>query len=151
MKALHPSLVETCLTCLGAGGFGDGDLHDDLYQECFDCHGEGRTVKTIIAIMAMRFDREWPIVLTAEQKLHALANRFYARQEWIPRAGDLYTTSRADLELYQITRIEHGDVYTTYRDPDRGASESAWPQEEFLSPKTFGYARVYVPNWIMIL
>lgn len=90
----------------------------------------------------------WPISLTPMQKLHALGHRFYSRVEWEPKAGDLYTTSRPDLELYQIVRIEDGIVSTRYRDPRRDTMGiiSEWREADFLSPETFGYARVWVPN-----
>lgn len=91
----------------------------------------------------------WPIELTPMQKLHALSGKFYSRLQWEPKAGDLYTTSRADLELYQVTAIRDGKVFTRYRDGNRSIATSEWPEDEFLDPHTFGYARVHVPDWII--
>jgi hypothetical protein len=87
---------------------------------------------------------EEPIKLTEWQKLHALAMRFYSGYQWRPKAGDYYTTSRADLELYQVVDIKDGKVYTKYCDPAKQGGIAEWPEDEFLSPTTFGYARVYV-------
>jgi hypothetical protein len=94
----------------------------------------------------------WPISLTPMQKLHALGNRFYSHVEWEPKAGDLYTTARPDLELYQIARIKDGIISTRYRDPRRDTmgTISEWREAEFLSPETFGYARVWVPDWVVL-
>ncbi|MDD9740894.1 hypothetical protein PVW47_14030 [Marinovum sp. SP66] len=50
--------------------------------------------------------------LTKTQKLEALAARFYQGVEWVPKAGDLYTTSRADLEVY---RVISGLMYQTHQ------------------------------------
>lgn len=83
------------------------------------------------------------------QKLEALAYRFYQFGIWTPKPGDLYTTTRADLELYEIVEIRDGSVFTRYRDTDKSEVISEWLEEEFLSPETFGRARVWVPHWIM--
>lgn len=90
-----------------------------------------------------------PISLTPWQKLHALSYRFYQFQTWTPKAGDRYTTSRADLELYEVISVDDGVVTTRYSDPARGDQISIWSQDEFLSPKTFGANRVWVPDWIL--
>lgn len=89
------------------------------------------------------------IELTAQQKLHALAYRFYQGGKWEPKPGDYYTTSRADLELYQVIDVRDGKVFTRYCDPQRGSHITDWPAEEFLSPETFGRARVWVPGWVI--
>jgi len=91
-------------------------------------------------------DNSGPTVLTPWQKLQALAMRFYSRMEWpLPvLPGQYYTTSRADLELYQVVDVKDGKIYTRYCDPERGGSISIWSEEEFLSPETFGYPRVWV-------
>jgi hypothetical protein len=82
--------------------------------------------------------------LTPWQKLSALAMRFYGNTPWTPKPGDYYSTSRADLELYQVVDIKDDKVYTRYCDPQKGNTIADWPVDEFLSPKTFGYARVWV-------
>lgn len=84
--------------------------------------------------------------LTPMQKLHALSNRFYSGVAWTPKAGDYYTTSRADLELYKVVDVRDGKVFTTYL--PEGGTVDEWPSDEFLSPETFGYARVHVPSWV---
>lgn len=83
--------------------------------------------------------------LTPEQKLAALAHRFYANGQWTPKAGDFYTTSRADLELYQIVSIENGIVRTRYTEGSEAISE--WPESGFTS-EGFGPKRVWVPPWV---
>lgn len=88
-----------------------------------------------------------PIVLTAGQKLQALALRFYQCLEWAPKAGDYYTTSRADLELYKVVDVRDGKVFTTYL--PEGGTVAEWPAEEFLSEETFGRCRVHVPDWVL--
>lgn len=85
--------------------------------------------------------------LTHQQKLDALALKYYSFYRWEPKAGDYYTTSRSDLELYQIVDIRDGKVFTKYLVGSETLSE--WPEEEFLSPETFGGRRVYVPSWIL--
>ena len=47
-------------------------------------------------------DDTQPVQLTEWQKIEAMALRFYSELQWVPKAGDYYTTSRADLELYRI-------------------------------------------------
>ena len=83
--------------------------------------------------------------LTYKQKLAALAHRFYANGQWTPKAGDFYTTSRADLELYQIVSIENGIVRTRYTEGSDAISE--WPESGFTS-EGFGPKRVWVPPWV---
>lgn len=85
--------------------------------------------------------------LTLKQKLDALALKYYSFYQWNPKAGDFYTTSRSDLELYQIVDIRDGKVYTKYLVGSDVISE--WPENEFLSLETFGRCRVYVPEWIL--
>ncbi|MFY0619050.1 hypothetical protein [Shimia sp.] len=83
--------------------------------------------------------------LTPEQKLAALAHRFYSDVEWTPKPGDYYTTSRADLEVYQILSVSEATVRTSY--VPRSAV-STWPKAEFLA-KDFGLKRVWVPDWVL--
>lgn len=92
--------------------------------------------------------------LTYPQKLRALANKYYQRAEWHPRAGDYYTTSRDDLELYQIKDVVERDgeliVITRYAHlPEDEGSLAEWRMNDFLSPQSFGYARVWVPRWVL--
>ena len=84
--------------------------------------------------------------LTHQQKLEALSYRFYQHGTWTPAAGDFYTTSRADLELYQIVAIESGLVTTRYTEGTE--TISSWPESEFITGG-FGPKRVFVPPWVM--
>ncbi len=84
--------------------------------------------------------------LTPEQKLEALAARFYQGLEWSPKAGDLYTTSRADLEVYRVVDVAGGVVTTEYTENGSGPSE--WPEAEFLTDG-FGPNRVWVPPHVL--
>jgi len=87
-----------------------------------------------------------PVTLTSRQKLEALSLRFYQGMLWTPKAGDYYTTSRADLELYQIVAIEGGKVQTRYCIGSTAISE--WPENEFTTGG-FGPKRVYVPDFVL--
>lgn len=84
--------------------------------------------------------------LTQDQKLQALALRFYQDLEWSPSPGDFYTTSRADLEVYQVVEVEDGIVKTRYTENTEEISE--WPEDEFLTAG-FGPKRVWVPDFIL--
>lgn len=86
-----------------------------------------------------------PTSLTQAQKLHALAHRFYQHGKWTPKAGDYYTTARADLELYQVVDIKGGTVFTKYMVGDGLVSE--WREDEF-TVCGFGLQRVHVPGWV---
>ena len=87
--------------------------------------------------------------LTKTQKLEALAARFYQDLEWKPEAGHLYTTARADLEVYEVVKVEGGKVFTRYTEGgDSGVSE--WLETEFLS-EGFGPKRVWVPPHVLSL
>ena len=81
--------------------------------------------------------------LTPWQKLSALAMRFYQNRNWDPDVGDYFTTTRADLNLYQIVGMDHGKVRTKSCDPTKSAILS-WDLEHFLIDPTIGYARVWV-------
>lgn len=87
--------------------------------------------------------------LTLEQKIEALAARYYQGLEWSPKAGDLYTTSRADLEVYEVVKVESGKVFTRYTEGSDGAI-SEWPEAEFLT-EGFGLNRVWVPPLVLSL
>ncbi|AXQ69693.1 hypothetical protein HOU03_gp111 [Caulobacter phage CcrSC] len=162
-KAIHEAthrrlaLENPCRECGALGTLKiEGSEDSEGYYRCKPCEacaGKGWIKKPLAEVMAMRFGPEWPTVLTPRQKLMALENRFYSRQTWTPKAGDLYTTSRADYELYEIVDIDtddhttHRRIRTRYRaKPDGPISE--WFAHEFLSEHTFGYARTHVPNWI---
>jgi len=84
--------------------------------------------------------------LTHQQKLDALAYRFYQGATWEPKAGDFYTTSRADLELYQVVSVEGGIVRTRFTEGSDAIAE--WPEGEFLTDG-FGPKRVFVPEWVI--
>lgn len=84
--------------------------------------------------------------LTYQQKLDALSYRFYQGGAWTPKAGDFYTTSRADLELYQVVSVENGIVRTCYTEGSDAISE--WPEAGFLTDG-FGPRRVFVPAWVI--
>jgi hypothetical protein len=83
------------------------------------------------------------IALTQNQKMAALAYKYYQHGEWRPKAGDFYTTARADLELYRVVKIENEIVYTEYCHLPGVLSE--WPQDGFTT-EGFGPRRVYVPE-----
>lgn len=84
--------------------------------------------------------------LTYQQKLDALSYRFYQGANWTPKAGDFYTTSRADLELYQVVSVENGIVRTRFTEGSDAIAE--WPEAGFLT-EGFGPRRVFVPPWVM--
>lgn len=84
--------------------------------------------------------------LTYQQKLDALSYRFYQGGAWTPKAGDFYTTSRADLELYQVVSVEGGVVRTRFTEGSDAISE--WPEAGFLT-EGFGPRRVFVPEWVI--
>ncbi|WP_313613384.1 hypothetical protein [Agrobacterium sp.] len=84
--------------------------------------------------------------LTYQQKLDALAYRFYQGAEWKPKAGDFYTTSRADLELYQVVSVEDGVVRTRFTEGSDAIA--VWPEDQFLTGG-FGPKRVFVPEWVL--
>ena len=84
--------------------------------------------------------------LTPEQKLQAMQLRFYQGLVWEPKAGDLYTTSRADLELYRVVSVCEGVIRTEYTTNQGIFSE--WPEAEFLT-EGFGPKRVFVPDWVI--
>jgi hypothetical protein len=84
-----------------------------------------------------------PTSLTPQQKLLCFRHRFYDMQKWEPKAGDYYTSTRDDLELYLIAREDDDFFYTVYATNPNGI-ESQWPKTEFTSVG-FGMMRMYVP------
>lgn len=87
-----------------------------------------------------------PTTLTYQQKLEALGARFYSYLQWTPKAGDYYTSSRPDLELYRVVKIENGIVFTEYCTSPGSLAE--WPESEFTT-QGFGPQRVWVPDWVL--
>lgn len=85
--------------------------------------------------------------LTPEQKLSALSLKYFSGLEWNPKKGDYYTTTRDDLELYQIVDETPILFITKYCNPDHGQETSEWVKEEFL--EDFGVYRVFVPDTII--
>ncbi len=85
--------------------------------------------------------------LTYPQKLEALGARFYGGVRWKPKAGDYYTTTRADLELYRVVKIEDSKVYTEYCTSP--GILSCWEEEGFTH-EGFGNSRVWVHDWILL-
>lgn len=79
--------------------------------------------------------------MTSQQKLVALSLRFYQGMKWEPKAGDYYTTSRADLELYRVVKIDAGKVFTEYC--TRPGVLTEWDEAGFTT-EGFGPHRVYV-------
>lgn len=91
--------------------------------------------------------------LTPMQKLQALAHRFYQGVEWTPKTGDYYTTSRADLELYQVVDVRAHEggrrfIITRYTTEGQEEAVSEWPDDEFLAEWGFGSNRIWVPDWV---
>ena len=85
--------------------------------------------------------------LTKEQKLLAIRLKYYDGMEWNPKKGDYYTSSRNDLELYQIVDEDETFFYTNYCNPQQTTPNPAqWPKIDFK--KGFGEKRIYTPDWI---
>lgn len=88
--------------------------------------------------------------LRIEQKLFALSLKHYDGLKWEPKKDDFYTTSRNDLELYQIVDEDEFYFYTNYCDPNKKTSEpQCWKKDEFLM--YFGERRVWCPDVVMNL
>lgn len=83
--------------------------------------------------------------LRYDQKLQALADKHYTFIPWVPKAGDYYTTDRADLELYRVVKIENGIVYTEYATHPGNLAE--WDEEGFTT-EGFGPMRTLVSSYI---
>jgi len=85
--------------------------------------------------------------LTCQQKLHCMAVKYFQNYEWIPKAGDYFTTARADLKLFQITRIDGRDVFTI----NTAETESLEDRHDLAGFSCFGQGsiRVYVPDFIL--
>lgn len=85
------------------------------------------------------------ILFTTDMKLQALSHKYYSGIKWEPKAGDYYTSSRADLELYQVVEVTDNKVKTTYLNGDKNVSE--WDKDGFTK-EGFGVNRVYVPEFV---
>lgn len=86
--------------------------------------------------------------LTHEIKLAAMAAKFYDGLTWNPKAGDYYTTSRNDLELYQVVDVTDTEVITKYVNPSSD-NTSAWQKDRFTT-EDFGPRRVWIPDYLVI-
>lgn len=84
--------------------------------------------------------------LTVEAKLQAFAYKFYQGVEWEPKKGDYYTTTRSDLELYQVVDIDDNYVYTTYLREDSPIDK--WAKEGFTT-EGFGDRRMHIPHYLL--
>ena len=83
--------------------------------------------------------------LTINQKMQAISDKYYSGLEWKPKAGDYYTTSRNDLELYKIVGENTENFYTIYCS-DFMKNTTEWDKSKFL--KDFGVHRVLVSDYI---
>ena len=111
-------------------------------------HTRVTTIKDFGAATPQPAGEAVPVALTYSQKLEALSLRFYQGMTWNPKAGDYYTTSRADLELYRVVEVEDGTVKTQYCDQRNTDAVASWPVEEFTSAG-FGPKRVWVPDFVL--
>lgn len=80
------------------------------------------------------------------QKLTAIHIKHYQGDEWLPQAGDFFTTLRADLALFQISKIDGRQVFVV--SVDDGNQESAYDLGNFTSGGT-GSLRVHVPKFVL--
>jgi hypothetical protein len=78
--------------------------------------------------------------LTVEQKLQALSSKYYDGLPWNPKKGDYYTTSRNDLELYQIVDENETTLFTNYCGEKKADEPHEWSKIKFL--EDFGERRV---------
>lgn len=85
--------------------------------------------------------------LSVVQKQQALSLKYYDCLEWKPKKGDYYTTSRNDLELYQIVDENESSLFTNYCDEKKSPQPQEWKKSDFLID--FGERRVYVPDFIL--
>ncbi len=85
---------------------------------------------------------------TLEQKMSAIAFRFYQKAQWVPQVGDYYCLTRNGLELFVINRTD-GENFFIRRvfapgQPEGDELADAWPVETFQ--QGFGENRVWVPK-----
>lgn len=86
--------------------------------------------------------------ITPEIKLEAFAAKFYQGMIWEPKKGDYYTTTRADLEVYQIVDVDDKYVYTKYDYDVESSNISKWEKDKFLS-EGFGTRRMWIPEYLL--
>jgi len=90
--------------------------------------------------------------LTATQKLKAFAMRYYNNVSWTSdelAVGDYYTTTREDLELYEIVHLTQEKVYTRYCSWRMDNFQIAeWDRKTFTS-EGFGPYRMFVPLYVL--
>jgi len=85
--------------------------------------------------------------LTVEQKLQALSSKYYDGLQWTPKKGDYYTTSRNDLQLYQIVDENETTLFTNYCGKNKSDQPHEWSKRKFL--EDFGERRVFVPEFVL--
>jgi len=85
--------------------------------------------------------------LTVEQKIQALSSKYYDGLPWNPKKGDYYTTSRNDLELYQIVDENETTLFTNYCGEKKADEPHEWSKRKFL--EDFGERRVFVPEFVL--
>ncbi|OHB80858.1 MAG: hypothetical protein A2W31_11415 [Planctomycetes bacterium RBG_16_64_10] len=97
-----------------------------------------RTIRNDAELAAAGFP-----VITADQKLRAIAFRDYDHQPWQVKRGDYYTIDRADLKLFRVLdvpELPEEDLLVEVQDGQRikvpGVGEP------------FHAQRVHVPEWI---
>jgi hypothetical protein len=115
-------------------------LRDLQHQQMLDRE------QAVVSKMKKLFGGKMNTSLTMDKKLHALSMRFYDGFVWTPKAGDHYTTSRNDLELYRVVKIENKKVFTEYCENPGSLSE--WDQDGFTT-EGFGPKRVYVHECLL--
>ena len=114
--------------------------------EAFRCHGPIHDYAVAVQYAVANIEGLAPESLTHQQKLEAMAHKYYSHQTWVPKKGDFYTLSRADLELYQVLEADEEKVVTSYL-PVGERPTATWKRDEFLTG--FGLNRVHVPHFIL--
>ncbi len=86
------------------------------------------------------------MTFSLQQKLAALAMRFYQHMKWEPKVGDYYCLTRDDLELFVINRSDGENFFirNVYApgQPEGDELADPWPIESFQ--EGFGDNRVWV-------
>lgn len=88
------------------------------------------------------------IELTPEMKLQCFQFKYYNGLEWIPKKGDFYTTTRADLEVYQVVDVDEEFIYTKYTSELSSGEISKWDKDKFLT-EGFGDRRMWIPDFLI--
>ena len=99
-----------------------------------------------LPVRALRIQIGVVMLFTLEQKMAALAMRFYQGMKWEPKVGDHYCLTREGTELFTITRTD-GENFFIQRVYAPGQTESheqqdPWPIAKFQ--EDFGVNRVWV-------